>query len=238
MPLNRVWFLGFCQRFCLEQGIRFATPTLEHGRGVYLAARTALQTNAHVVAVPARVPLRLQAVSDSKSTASHIFQSGTGYLFSPGGKIGKTQGSTPPPPHPPGKPQTIHVVLRLRPFASERPVRDEMPFGRVKRLILTATFLACFLCFPLFLHYRILIEESKTKVLSPEGKVLGSSPATSAMKRSRSPRSDYRRYGGFCCEDIVKLIFCHRLTRDNTCYNPVVLCSSWFEGEYPTGTHR
>ena len=60
---------GFCfsesgtgstnQRFCLEQGIVFAIPTLEHGRGDHFAARIAVQTN--VVAVPARVPLHVHS---------------------------------------------------------------------------------------------------------------------------------------------------------------------------------
>ena len=32
------------QRFCLEQGILYAIPTLEHGLGDYVAARIAVQT--------------------------------------------------------------------------------------------------------------------------------------------------------------------------------------------------
>ena len=80
---------GFClsesgtgstnQRFCLKQ----AMPTLEHGRGDYFAARIAVQTN--VVAVPARVPRHVQSNTPfpiRRSTASHVSQSGTGYLFS------------------------------------------------------------------------------------------------------------------------------------------------------------
>ena len=59
VPLNRVWFLPLwvwnrvykSERFCLEQGILFAIPTLEHGRGYHFAARIALQTN--IVTLPA-----------------------------------------------------------------------------------------------------------------------------------------------------------------------------------------
>ena len=71
------------QRFCLKQGILFAIPTQEHGRGDYFAARIAVQTN--VVAVPARVPLHVHSNTPfpiRRSTASHVFQSGTGFLFS------------------------------------------------------------------------------------------------------------------------------------------------------------
>ena len=62
---------GFClsesvtgstnQRLCLEQGILFAIPTLEHGRDDYFAARIAVRTT--VVAVPTRVPLHVPSPS-------------------------------------------------------------------------------------------------------------------------------------------------------------------------------
>ena len=68
---------------CLEQGIIFAIPTLEHGRGDYFAVRIAVQTN--VVAVPAQVPLHVHSnrpLQFRRSTSSHVFQSGKGYLFS------------------------------------------------------------------------------------------------------------------------------------------------------------
>ena len=84
---------GFClsesgtgsknQRFCLEQGILFVIPTLEHGQGNYFAARIVLQTN--LVAAPARVPLHVHSNTPfpiRRSTSSHVFQSRTGYLFS------------------------------------------------------------------------------------------------------------------------------------------------------------
>ena len=67
------------QRFFLEQGILFAIPTLEHGRGAYFAARIAVQTN--VVAVPARVPLHVHSNTPfqiRRSTSCHVFQSGAG----------------------------------------------------------------------------------------------------------------------------------------------------------------
>ena len=84
---------GFClsesgagstnQHFCLEQGILFAILTLEHSWGDYFAARIAVQMN--VVAVPALVPLHVAQntpFSIRRSTLSHVYQSGTGYLFS------------------------------------------------------------------------------------------------------------------------------------------------------------
>ena len=83
---------GFClsesgtgstnQRFCLEQGILFGIPTLEHIRGDYFAARIAVQTD--VVAVPARVPLHIPNTlfPIRRSNMSHVLKSGTGYLFS------------------------------------------------------------------------------------------------------------------------------------------------------------
>ena len=94
---------GFClsesgtgstnKRFCLEQGILFAIPTLEHGQDDYFAARIAVRMN--VVAFPARVPLHVHSNTPFpiRSTLSHVFQSGTGYLFSQfcleqGSKIG------------------------------------------------------------------------------------------------------------------------------------------------------
>ena len=67
---------------CLEQGILFAIPTLEHGRGDYFAARIAVQTS--VVAVPARVPLHVHSNTPfqiRRSTSSHVFQSGTVSIF-------------------------------------------------------------------------------------------------------------------------------------------------------------
>ena len=96
--LGAKWYFvlyGFClsesgtgstnQRFCLEQGvILFAIPTLEHGWGYFFAARIVLQTNI-VAAVPARVPLHVYSNMPfpiRRSTMSHIFQSGAGYLFS------------------------------------------------------------------------------------------------------------------------------------------------------------
>ena len=68
---------------CLEQGIIFAILTLEHSRGDYFAARIAVQTN--VVAVPTPVPLHVHLntpLQIRRSTLPHVFQSGTGYLFS------------------------------------------------------------------------------------------------------------------------------------------------------------
>ena len=68
---------------CLEPGILFAILTLEPSRGDYFAARIVVQTN--VVAVPARVPLHVHSNTPfqiRRSTSSHVFQSGTGYLFS------------------------------------------------------------------------------------------------------------------------------------------------------------
>ena len=86
VPLNRVWFLPLSMEqglqisvSCLEQGILFAIPTLEHVRGVYFAARIAVHTN--VVAFPARVPLHVHSNTPfqiSRSTSCHVFQSGTG----------------------------------------------------------------------------------------------------------------------------------------------------------------
>ena len=77
---------GFCLQIsvsCLECGILFAILTLEHGRGDYFAARIVVQTN--VIAVPARVPLHVYSntlFQIRRSTSCHVFQSGTGYLFS------------------------------------------------------------------------------------------------------------------------------------------------------------
>ena len=71
------------QRFCLEQGILFAIRNLEHGWGDYFAARIAVQTN--VVAVPTWVLLQVAQNAlflIRRLTSSHVFQSGTGYLFS------------------------------------------------------------------------------------------------------------------------------------------------------------
>ena len=98
------------QRFCLEQGILFAIPTMEHGRGDYFAARIAVQTN--VVAVPARVPLHVHSNTPfpiRRSTVSHVFQSGTGQQncvflvwnrvrFSAAHPYPKLRGVPPPPP--------------------------------------------------------------------------------------------------------------------------------------------
>ena len=68
------------QRLCLEQGILFAIPTLEHGRGYSFAARIALQMN--VAAVPTRAPLHVYSNTPFLIQRS-TFQSGTGYLVSP-----------------------------------------------------------------------------------------------------------------------------------------------------------
>ena len=95
VPLNRVWFLPLSesgnergstnQRFCLEQGILFAIPTLEHGRGdsVFCCQNRGTNERGGSVAVPARVPLHVHSNTPFPiRTAFHVFQSGTGYLFS------------------------------------------------------------------------------------------------------------------------------------------------------------
>ena len=91
VPLNRVWFSVVFASLSLEQESAFLSGTgstfchSDSGAlsGLLFAARIALQTN--VVAVSTRVPLHVYSNTPfriRRSTASHFFQSETGYLFS------------------------------------------------------------------------------------------------------------------------------------------------------------
>ena len=61
------------QRFCLEPGILFAIPALEHGQGYYFAARIVLQMNVAVATWCRAACLLNHAVSDSKvNRVSHF----------------------------------------------------------------------------------------------------------------------------------------------------------------------